>query len=158
MNASPALIGLGSTLHSDEGIGPAVLARVRERGMAPPGWELLDLGVAGMGLLHALAGRPSVVLVDCAYMECFPGVMRVFDSEQARSVKALAGFSLHEGDLLNVIALSRTLGECPPRLKICGIEPADTGPGLRLSRLLEARLDDCAAAVAHLMGEGRGPC
>ncbi len=141
----PAVIGIGSSLRTDEGIGPAVILRLAERGM--PGWDLVDLGTGGMRLLHELAGRPAAVLVDCAFMELFPGVMRVFAPAGVRSMKRLAGFSLHEGDLLATLALARELGEHPPALRICAVEPADTGPGLRLSRLLAAQLDAYAARV-----------
>ena len=110
--------------------------------------DFVDLGTSAMRALHAMAGRRKAVFVDCALMGEAPGTIRRFTPEQVRSQKALSGLTLHEGDLLKVIELSRTLGECPEEVVIFGIQPECIEPGEALSPILAARLGEYTDAVA----------
>lgn len=139
--------GMGNPLMSDEGAGIAVLKRLRARAEDFPGVTFMDLGTAAMRALHEMGGRKKAVFVDCALMGEPPGAIRRFTPEQVRTQKRMSGLSLHEGDLLRTIELSRQLGECPPQVVIFGIEPADTSPGDELSPELRSRLDDYTEAV-----------
>ena len=56
-------------------------------------------------------------------------------------------FSLHEGALLDLIALSRRVGECPERIIIFGIQPGTLAPGETLSPVLQARLPEYLALI-----------
>ncbi len=47
-----------------------------------------------------------------------PGLIHRFTPEQVSSKKLRMRYSLHEGDLLNTIDLSRRLGECPDDITI----------------------------------------
>jgi hydrogenase maturation protease len=69
------------------------------------------------------------------------GTMSRFTPEQVTTHKLLAGLSLHEGDVLSIVALSRRLGEAPGEIVIFGIEPLSVGPGEYLSKELEKNLD-----------------
>ena len=149
--------GLGNSLMSDEGVGAAVLAQLRAHGERFPQADFVDLGTSAMRALHAMAGRRKAVFVDCALMDEEPGTIRRFTPEQVRSQKALSGLSLHEGDLLNVIELSRALGECPEEIVIFGIQPQSIEPGEALSPALAARLEEYADLIAvELSGQQSG--
>jgi hydrogenase maturation protease len=130
----------------DEGIGVRVVQELAARAEEWPGVEFADLGTGGMALLHALSGRTRAVLVDCARMGDAPGTMRRFEPEQVRS--AAGPPSLHEPDLLGVLAVGRRVGQCPERVVIFGIEPARIGPVQGLSQELERRLGAYAGRVA----------
>ena len=136
-----AVIGAGNPLLSDEGVGVHVVRVLSDRGVCPDGVEIVDAGPAGMKLLHLIAHRRKVVLVDCARMNAIPGTLRRFTPSGVKTIKALAGFSAHEGDLLKVIDLSSELGEAPEQTVIFGIEPESVQPGDRLSTVLQANLD-----------------
>lgn len=140
------VIGLGNPLMSDEGVGVRVLERLRAGGL-PEAVEAMDLGTSGMAVLHAIAGRERAVFIDCACMGCAPGTLRRFVPDEVRSRKVATRLSLHEGDLVNTLALSRRLGECPAEVVLFGIEPAEMGPGLDLSPALAANVDRYAEAV-----------
>jgi hydrogenase maturation protease len=142
--------GLGNALMSDEGVGVAVLTRLRDRGEDRA--DLVDLGSAPMRALHTMAGRRKAVFIDCCFMDERPGTIRRFTPDEVSTQKALAGLSLHEGDLLRVIALSRSLGECSAQVVIFGIQPQSIEPGDLLSPLLSAKLDEYADAVAAELG------
>jgi hydrogenase maturation protease len=144
---------------SDEGIGVRVVQRLAGEARRFPGAEFVDAGAAGMKLLHIMSGREKVVVVDCAFMGEEAGTIRRFVPNEVRSGKTLAGFSLHEGDVLSIIHLARRLDEHPPDVVIFGIEPRDVSPGERLSPGLEERLDSYVARIGdELSGAGRrGP-
>jgi hydrogenase maturation protease len=135
-------IGLGNPLLSDEGVGVRLAQTLLREADHFPEVDFLDGASAGMALLHVLAGRQKGVFLDCSLMGAAPGDIRRFLPEEVVSRKTKPNFSMHEGDLLDIIALSRKLGECPPTIVIFGIEPASLAPGDTLSAPLQARWDE----------------
>ncbi len=142
------VIGLGSPLMSDEGVGVHLIKKMSTPGPHGSGVDFVDLGTAGARILHAIAGRRKAIFMDCALMGEKPGTIRRFTPDDVRSEKQLPRMSLHEGDLMQFIELSRRLGECPDEVVIFGIQPQDMSPGLELSPLLAARMDEYARAIA----------
>jgi hydrogenase maturation protease len=63
------IAGLGNELMGDDGLGPAMVARLRALYELPDEVELLDLGLAGFGLIDFLDGRDLVVLIDSLDVE-----------------------------------------------------------------------------------------
>jgi len=135
------LIGLGNPLMSDEGIGVGLIAELAKRKMLPSDVELLDMGTAGIGVLHHLAGHAKVVFVDCAFMGEKPGTLRRFTPEEVVTHKVQTRLSLHEGDLLNTLRLAKELGDCPEEIIIFGIEPQSVEPGLELTDTLANQME-----------------
>lgn len=157
------IIGLGNPLLQDEGIGAVLMERLQEyfalvsssNGLLTEGEGiifplLLDLGTSSPKLLHAIAGRRKVILVDCAYMGERPGTIRRFTPEEVKSEKELPRMSLHEGDLLAALELSKALGEYPEEVILFGIEPESTEEGIGLSQTLERR---CSEYVLDILKE-----
>ncbi|MBN1766246.1 MAG: hydrogenase maturation protease [Sedimentisphaerales bacterium] len=147
MKQAIVIIGLGNILMSDEGIGVRVAQKLQTCEGVLQDVEVIEAGTAGMGILHAIAGRQKVVFVDCAMMKEEPGMMRRFTPGDVISNKSLPGRSLHEGDLLDILELSRQLGDCPFEVVIYGIEPRSTAPGEELSPQLASRLADYVETV-----------
>ena len=142
----PVLVaGLGNPLAGDEGIGIALvekLSALAEQGKLPSdAVEYLDAGTGGMRLLHKLDGRKKLILIDCAKMGQKPGTIRRFSPEDVKSVKQLAGLSLHEMDILKLLDLGEQLGHRPAEVVIFGIEPACLELNPHLSAELSARFD-----------------
>jgi len=142
------VIGLGSPLLSDEGVGVHLIKKMPTLGPHRSGVDFIDLGTAGARILHAVAGRRKAIFIDCALMGEKPGTIRRFTPDDVRSEKQLPRMSLHEGDLMQFIELSRRLGECPEEVVIFGIQPQDMSPGLELSPLLAARMDEYVRTIA----------
>jgi len=63
-------------------------------------------------------------------------------------------FSLHEGALLDLIALARRVSECPECLIIFGIQPETIAPGETVSSVLQARLPEYLGEI----GKGLSIC
>ena len=131
------IICLGNPLMRDEGIGIRLASELLAHLAENPDVEVMDLGTGGLSVIHAIAGRRKIVFVDCAVMGQTPGTMLRFTPEQVRSKKVRMRYSLHEGDLLNTLELSRRLGECPDDIVIFGIEPKEIADGEGLTSELK---------------------
>ena len=131
------IICLGNPLMRDEGIGIRLVSELMACLTDNPDVEVMDLGTGGFSVIHAIAGRDKIIFVDCAIMGRVPGLIHRFTPEQVCSKKIRMRYSLHEGDLLNTIELSRRLGECPDDIVIFGIEPMEISHGEGLTSELE---------------------
>ena len=143
------IIGLGSPLMSDEGVGVHLLRKLEARQEEFPGVDFVDLGTAGARVLHAIAGRRKAIFVDCAFMDEAPGTLRRFLPDEVRTQKRLPRMSLHEGDLLKFLELSRKVGEAPEKVVIFGIQPESLEQGETLSLTLASNMDRYIAAIAE---------
>ena len=147
--AATVVIGLGNPLMSDEGVGVHLAQQLTQNCHELPEVDVLDLGTSGMAVVHAIAGRRKAVLIDCAFMGESPGTIRRFVPDEVRSTKSLTGFSLHEGDLLSMLDISRQVGEHPEEVVIFGVEPEQVGPGTELSRTLQDRMQDYERTIVR---------
>ena len=143
------VLGLGNPLMSDEGIGCLLVEYFLRQSDKFPNVEFLDAGTGGMSLLHLIAERKKVILIDCAYMGTPPGSIKRFTPDEVKSVKALAHQSLHETDILKILGLAKQLKQHPQKVIIFGIEPENIKPGQVLSETLAARIDDYIAVVSQ---------
>jgi len=134
---------------SDEGVGIHVMRMLSQRASGFPDVEFLDLGTAANRVLHAIPGRRKVVFIDCAFMGEDPGAIRRFTPDDVLTAKLGPGVSLHEGDLLKTIELSRTLGECPEKIVIFGIQPAETSYSEYVSPVLADRMEQYVKMVTR---------
>lgn len=135
------VLGLGNPIMSDEGIGPAIVKQFLDQAEDYPGITFKDVGTGGFSVLYELEGVHKVVFVDCAKMGEAPGTIRRFTCDDVQTVKKLAHFSLHEGDLLTLIDKARELEQCPQEIVIFGVEPLLVDFGLNLTDTLSGQMD-----------------
>ena len=147
MPKSTVVLGLGNPLMADEGIGVYLVERLAESGEELKDVEFIDAGTGGLSVLHSMEGRRKAIFVDCAYMGDQAGAIRRFTPEDVESVKVLAHRSLHEADLLQIIAMARQIGQAPEQIVIFGVQPQRVEPGLGLSPALLAGIDEYLAVL-----------
>jgi hydrogenase maturation protease len=135
------VIGLGNPLLSDEGIGVHLIRKLSEHQDKFPLVDFIDAGTGGMNILHLIANRKKAVIIDCAKMGKKPGTIKQFELADVQTIKKMTHFSLHEADILQIIGLSRQLGECPDQIVIFGIEPESLELGQNLSKTLTDKID-----------------
>jgi len=143
------VLGLGNPLMADEGIGVYLVERLMASAARYPAVDFVDAGTGGLSILYHIEERRKAIVIDCAFMDEPPGAIRRFAPDQVQSVKVLAHQSLHEADLMQIIALARQLGQAPDEIVIFGIQPQRVEPGLGLSRTLMERMDEYISAVSH---------
>jgi len=140
------VIGLGNPLMADEGIGTVLveeLSKLAEAGKLPSDTiEYYDGGCGGMYLLHVIAERRKVILIDCCIMGTEPGTIRRFTPADVNSVKKMTHLSLHEVDILKVIELAEQIGQSPDEIVIFGIQPVAIEQQMCLNEPLKARIDE----------------
>ena len=151
-NLKPTIvIGLGNPIMADEGIGVVLveeLGKLAAAGKLPSDTvEYLDGGCGGMYLLHSIAERQKVILIDCCLMGTKPGSIKRFTPDDVNSVKQMAHLSLHEVDILKVIELAKPIGQCPDDIVIFGIEPVKIQPQMHLNDAITAKIPDYLAAI-----------
>ena len=64
VHARTVVLGLGNPLMGDDGLGLAVLGRLRDEWDLPGTVELVDGGTWGMNLLPLIEDAPELVLID----------------------------------------------------------------------------------------------
>lgn len=147
MKKTVAVLGLGNPLMADEGIGVYLIPRLVQVAGRYPSVDFIDAGTGGWSVLHLLEGRRKAVFIDCALMDEKPGTIKRFTCEEVRSRKVLAHQSLHEADLMHVIAMAGQLGQAPEEVVIFGIQPQAIELGERLSPALLERCDEYVSLV-----------
>jgi|CZKW01.1.fsa_nt_gi hydrogenase maturation protease len=140
-----AVIGIGNEFRRDDGIGPAVLARLRGQ---VPAWVRLVLSDGQpAGLIEAWTGMPIAVVVDAVLADPpVPGRLHrvVLGAEDASPG---AQVSSHGLGLDEAIGLARALDRMPDRLIVHAVEAADIGQGVGLTPAVAAAAGDLTAAV-----------
>jgi hydrogenase maturation protease len=147
MKKPVVVLGLGNPLMADEGIGVYLIERLAARAAEYPSVDFVDAGTGGLAVLYHIEGRRKAVFVDCAFMDEPPGTMRRFTPEEVRSTKMLAHQSLHEADLLRILAMARQLGQVPDEIVILGIQPQRVEPHQGLTPTLMDKIDEYIALI-----------
>ena len=141
INESPnkiLILGIGNILLKDEGVGVRVAERLKDMTL-PPDVEVMDGGTMGLDLLYYIEGRKKVVVIDAVRAGEPPGIMYRFTDRDVADKKGLLR-SAHGFDFLDVINISKLLGNKPPEIVFIGIEPEDISEGLELSPIIEERI------------------
>lgn len=142
------VIGLGNPLMGDDGLGIAVLERLRLQYVLPPEVELVDGGTWGLNLLPVIEDANVVILIDAIDTGSAPGTpVRL---ERALLPRYLATkISPHQVDLRDVLGLAELRGTLPADTLAIGMQPASIELGDPLSAALSEGVDALALAVVQ---------
>jgi hydrogenase maturation protease len=162
---------VGNVLRLDDGFGVAVATELAAGGL-PPGAELIETGIGGLGIVQQLMdGYDGLLVVDALDRGAAPGTLFVLEPD----VEDPAGIpfdawqdrfsNLHLTEPSRVFLLARALGVLPARVLLVGCQIADVeGLGQHLSppvraasivapaSISDARARARAAGVAHTEG------
>jgi hydrogenase maturation protease len=132
------VLGVGNLLLSDEGVGIHVVNRLM--GMTiPPGVEVIDGGVNGLGLMGALRETDRLIVIDAVRTGEAPGSIYRFSIEDLTTYPERYTMSIHETGIVDVLHLSGLLGRTP-KTTIIGVEPKSLEMGMELSPEIHARI------------------
>lgn len=132
------VLGLGNELFTDEGVGVAAARRLAQRRL--PGVEALDGGTLGIGLLPAVEGRETLLVLDAVVdPERRPGDLVVLDGAEIDRARGVL-FSAHQVGITEVLGASALAGRAPVRIAAVGMVPASLETGYGLSATAEERL------------------
>ena len=116
------IIAVGNSFYGDDGVGAAVLEKIRQDDLFP-GADLVDVHTDALALLdHLSRGEPNVV-VDAAEMGREPGTAVGFRPSQVRMNIKSDHLSMHGFGLAEAFDLAAQLDRMPDDVLIVGVEP-----------------------------------
>ncbi len=128
------VLGLGNPIMGDDGLGLAILARLRAGWLLPPEVELVDGGTV-LDAINVGQDPGAIVVLERADLP------RYFSHK----------LSPHQIDLREVLALAELRGTLPPDVAALGAQPAQVELMAELSPILARRVEAIAElAVARL--------
>ncbi len=139
------IIGIGNRFRRDDGAGPWVAERLRERGL-----PAIEHSGEGAGLIEAWSAAGRVILVDAVSSGAVAGTLYRFDAAGTELPRHFFRYSSHLFGLAEAIATARALGRLPPVLIVHGIEGGDFGFGDELTPEVAAA---AAIVVERIAGE-----
>lgn len=155
MNKKILVAGIGNVFFGDGGFGPTVANALRETTW-PHGVQIVDFGLRGVDLAHALScGLDAVIMVDAVARGGTPGTLYVLEPEPMRTADARVP---HKLDPTAVLQLAATFGETPRYVRLVGCEPgqlphSEDEISHGLSPPVEAAIVPAAQLVAKLVRE-----
>ena len=141
------IIGVGNPYRRDDGVGPAVVDRLRARDL--PGVRLVVSDGEATGLIEAWDGARLAVVVDAvrAAGPAHPGRVHRLCVYRPPAERGRAASS-HGMDMGEAVELARLLGRLPDRLVLYAVEAADVGFGTGLSAPVAAAADRLTDRIA----------
>jgi len=143
------ILGLGNTLHSDDGLGPRAVEKLRSDRRIPDGVAVIDGGTLGLELLPYVWDCSRLLVLDSVDVGQPAGTLvRMCNDE----LTTLAGKgSAHQLGVSDLLLALRVLAEHMPEIVLLGVQPASTEWGSKLSPPVEASLDRMVeAAISEL--------
>jgi hydrogenase maturation protease len=151
--ATCVVLGLGNTLHSDDGIGPQAIERLRGDARIPADVALIEGGTLGLELLTYIWDCSYLLVLDAVDVGQPPGTLVRMSSQEVQTLPSQG--SVHQLGVADLLVALRILASRTPEIVLLGVQPASTEWGTELSPAVAAVLPALAdAAVAEL---GRRP-
>lgn len=139
------VIGVGSPLMADDGVGLVALQALRAWEFEPA-VELLDGGTWGMSLLPYIEDASRVVILDAIHRGSAPGEVVVVEREALPRYLATK-LSPHQIELREVLALAELRGTLPAQTVAMGLEPAKVELSAELTPVVQAGVEALVSTV-----------
>jgi hydrogenase maturation protease len=148
-----AVIGVGNEFRRDDGVGPAVIARLAE--LELPQLALTVSDGEPSQLIDAWADTELTVVIDAVLSgHAEPG--RVHRTCLAALSEGVRAASTHAVGIPEAVRLADALDRAPRRLVVYAVEAADLGFGIGLSPPVAASVEPVVRAVlTELTSTGR---
>ncbi|QNP68262.1 hydrogenase maturation protease [Streptomyces roseirectus] len=152
------VIGVGNDFRRDDGVGGAVVARLRQRAGVrplPPGTVLATCDGDPARLMGLWEDAALAVVVDAAHAHPgTPGRVHRIALDRGRLAPPTATSS-HGLGLGEAVELARILDRLPLHLVVYAVEGADGSFGRGLSPAVEAAVPALVEAIAHEVARRR---
>ena len=151
MSNKIAVIGLGSSLRRDDGIGIAILESLLNH-YKHPGIDYLNFGIASFDLMHRLQDYDKALLIDGVNAGLPAGELKIFDLEQASFAEENGAISSHELNLKDIFKLTAKL-KIKTKIYVAGVQIKDTGFGESLSVPLKEKFEMILKQISKFIQE-----
>lgn len=150
-----AVIGLGNTLHRDDGIGIHLLQLLEDK-IPNSGISFMNFGVASLGLLNHLSSFSKILLVDAIDAGLEPGALRIFRLSDAASRVKDKKLVSRELPLADLCRLYEAFG-FNADVQIAGVQVKDISYGLEMTKELETAKERLAEEITSFLAEWHKP-
>lgn len=116
------IVAVGNSFYGDDGVGAAVLARIRESD-AFPGAALVDLHTDALALVDELVPDELNVVIDAADMGLEPGEAQGFRPSEVTMKIRGDHLSMHGFGLAEAFGLAAQLDRMPREVLVVGVQP-----------------------------------
>lgn len=148
-SATCIVLGLGNTLHSDDGVGPQAIEKLRSDPRVPGDVSLIEGGTLGLELLTYIWDCSYLLVLDAVDVGQPPGTLVRMSSQELQSLPGKS--SVHQLGVADLMVALRVLAKRTPEVVLLGVQPASTEWGTELSPAVAAVLPVLAdAAIAEL--------
>jgi len=155
------IAGIGNIFLGDDAFGVELAQRLARRAL-PRGVEVVDFGIRGFDLVHALLEEhEATLLLDATPRGGAPGTLYLIepapDELAAADGEGAASIDPHGMEPLRVLRLAWAMGARPKRLLVVGCEPSlldpeDEAAGrLGLSQPVQAAIDEAVTLVESVL-------
>jgi hydrogenase maturation protease len=142
-----AVVGIGNSIMSDDGVGERVVEALHDRGL-PDGVDAAFAGTTAFFALEAMDGTDRAVVVDAvATGETAPGAVHRYRYRDGGFEGETPDVLMHDFSLTEALRAGRTAYDLPSEVVVVGVEPATTDAGLELSDPVAASLPAVVDAV-----------
>src|ERR1019366_1196555 len=149
--AKCVVLGLGNILHSDDGLGPQAIQRLRDDARVPEDVALIEGGTLGLELLTYIWDCSHLLVLDAVDVGQPPGTLVRMSSQELQTLPGKG--SVHQLGVADLLVALRVLARRPPTVVLLGVQSATTDWGTELSPAVGAALDSLIeAAVTELCG------
>lgn len=151
------VIGCGNLLRGDDAAGPAVVQRLRDRGL-PEGVGCVD-GGPGLDVVFQMRDVPRVILVDACATGSEPGTLFEVSGGDVQALPPFAGVDLHAFRWDHAIAFAhRLLGNHhPAEITAYLIEGERFDAGADLSPSVAAAVDRLTSFLLETLAPAKPP-
>ena len=145
-----AVLGVGNTLMTDDGVGVHALKHFEAR-HPDPDVDCLDAGTVGLALMPRLGDLDGLVAVDAMRLGKSPGTITVLTGEAMDAHLRNHHGSVHELGLSDIMDALRLADDLPPRRALVGIEPETIDWGTEPTSTVVAVIPEAVDAIHDLI-------
>jgi hydrogenase 3 maturation protease len=144
LHGKVVIVGVGNILKGDDGLGPALVERLR--GMTKA--VCVNAGNAPENYLGKIVKEEpdTLLFVDAVHLGLEPGEFRLLDAD-GLSHSALSTHDISAGMLLDVLK-----SELAGQIRLLGVQPASIGFGENISAPVDETLRQLENTIAAAMG------
>jgi hydrogenase maturation protease len=154
--ARTVVIGLGNPLMGDDGVGLAVLERLRDDWQLD-GVELVDGATWGLSLLPVIEDAERLVLVDAIAANGAPGDIIELTRDRL-PIYLTRKLSPHQVDMRDALAVAELRGRLPNDVVAIGVQPETIALGTELSAPVMQQVGALVGAVVAQLEQWGHAC
>lgn len=144
-SAKTVVLGLGNTLHCDDGAGPQAIRRLCADPRVPTGVSLVEGGTLGLELLPYVWDCARLIVIDAVDVGKSPGTLVRMSGEELNTLPGNS--NVHQLGVSDLLVALRMLAERQPQIVLLGVQPGSIDWSCELSSCVAASIDSLVEAT-----------